>query len=74
MERYLPVFLPIDLFRAIQNTAVLRHFVYRPNTFGRYDLVFVQLASAFKGWRPFWNKVLTVRVAEIFLGSLSEGA
>ena len=57
MERYLKVFLPINLFSAIRNTAVLRHFVYRTNTFGPYDLVSVQLAPAFTGWRPFWNKV-----------------
>ena len=25
--------------------------------FGSYDLVFVPLAPAFTGWRPFWNKV-----------------
>ena len=45
------------IFRAIRNTAVLRHFVYRTNILGPYDLVFVQLAPAFNGWRPFWNKV-----------------
>ena len=27
---------------------------------GPYDLVFMQLALAFNGWQPFWNKVYTL--------------
>ena len=41
-------------------TAVLKHFVYRTITCGPYDLVFMQLALAFNGWQPFWNKVYTL--------------
>lgn len=53
-------FTPDNPFFMQFGTAVLKHFVYRTIAFGPYDLVFMQLALAFNGWQPFWNKVYTL--------------
>ena len=55
--KHLPYFL---LLRTLLNDTFVENFsveTVKSLRFGPCDLVFVPLAPAFTGWRPFWNKV-----------------